>query len=88
MIDVFGILFFLLPSMYLVGKLSYPTFHNAFVSGEMSSNAGGLIRWPFMILLPLGCALVWLQGLSELIKRIGFLSGTYNMDVTYERPLQ
>jgi TRAP-type mannitol/chloroaromatic compound transport system permease small subunit len=87
-IDIFGILVFLLPSMYLIGSLSFPTFMNAFKSGEMSSNAGGLIRWPFMLLLPLGCALVWFQGLSELIKRVGFLTGTYNMDITYERPLQ
>lgn len=87
-IDVLGIVFFLLPSMFLISKLAWPTFVNAFNSGEMSSNAGGLIRWPFVILLPLGCALVFIQGVSELIKRIGFLTGKYNMDVTYERPLQ
>ncbi len=88
LIDVFGIIVFLLPSMYLIAKLAMPVFINAFNSGEMSSNAGGLIRWPFVMLLPLGCALVWIQGISELIKRIGFLTGQYNMDITYERPLQ
>ena len=87
-IDTLGIIFFLLPSMYLIAKLAYPTFINAFNSGEMSSNAGGLIRWPFVLLLPLGCALVWIQGISELIKRVGFLMGKFNMDTTYERPLQ
>ncbi|MDN3921673.1 TRAP transporter small permease subunit [Roseateles violae] len=57
-------------------------------SGEMSNNAGGLIRWPAMLSLPLGFALVWLQGVSEVIKRIGWLTHKFEMDTHYERPLQ
>jgi TRAP-type mannitol/chloroaromatic compound transport system permease small subunit len=59
-----------------------------YVSGEISGNAGGLIRWPVMMLLPLGFALMALQGVSEMIKRVGWLRGSYQMDLTYERPLQ
>ena len=54
----------------------------------MSSNAGGLLRWPVKALIPLGFGLLILQGVSEIFKRIGFLRGTYNMDTHYERPLQ
>ena len=56
--------------------------------GEGSINAGGLIRWPAKLLLPVGFALVALQGFSEIVKRIGYLLGVHNMDVHYERPLQ
>jgi TRAP-type mannitol/chloroaromatic compound transport system permease small subunit len=54
----------------------------------MSGNAGGLVRWPAMLMLPLGFGLVLLQGLGEIIKRIGWLTHTYEMDTHYERPLQ
>jgi TRAP-type mannitol/chloroaromatic compound transport system permease small subunit len=57
-------------------------------TGEMSSNSGGLIRWPAMLLLPLGFSLVLLQGLSEVIKRVAWLGNRYDGDFTYERPLQ
>jgi TRAP-type mannitol/chloroaromatic compound transport system permease small subunit len=57
-------------------------------SGEMSNNAGGLIRWPAVLTLPLGFGLVFLQGLSEIVKRVGWLTHTYEMDTQYERPLQ
>src|SRR6476469_421407 len=74
-IDIFGTLFFLLPMALLILVLSWPIFMNAWASGEMSSNAGGLIRWPARMLVPLGFALLSLQGISELIKRIAFLQG-------------
>lgn len=74
-IDVFGTLFFLLPMSILILKLSWPVFMNAWSSGEISSNAGGLIRWPARALVPLGFCLLTLQGISELIKRIAFLRG-------------
>jgi TRAP-type mannitol/chloroaromatic compound transport system permease small subunit len=74
-IDIFGLLVFLLPAMGLIGWLSWPFFLQAFESGEMSQNAGGLIRWPVYVLMPIGFALLCLQGLSELIKRIAFLKG-------------
>ncbi len=57
-------------------------------SGEMSNNAGGLIRWPAALLLPLGFALVTLQGLSELLKRAAVLAGQGSLAPVYERPLQ
>lgn len=74
-IDVLGIIFFLMPWVILMMYLGIPFFHQAFVSGEMSSNAGGLIRWPAYLLIPIGVALLGLQAVSELIKRIGFLAG-------------
>jgi len=74
-IDVFGTVFFLLPMSLIIMYLSWPMFWQSFVSGEYSSNAGGLIRWPAKILVPIGFALLSLQGLSELIKRVAFLGG-------------
>jgi TRAP-type mannitol/chloroaromatic compound transport system permease small subunit len=55
---------------------------------EMSSNAGGLIRWPVKLVLPLGFALLALQGISELIKRIAALADSYRLEYQYETPLQ
>ena len=54
----------------------------------MSSNAGGLLRWPVKIFLPIGFALLSLQGISELIKRVAMLTGHMPPDLHYERPLQ
>jgi len=88
MVDLFGLTVFLLPVMGLMIYLSFPLFFQMFNSGEMSSNAGGLIRWPAMLMLPLGFSMVFLQGLSEIIKRVGWLSGQYEMNLVYERPLQ
>jgi TRAP-type mannitol/chloroaromatic compound transport system permease small subunit len=72
-IDIFGTLFFLLPVAIFIMWLSWPVFVNAWTSQEMSGNAGGLIRWPARLLVPLGFFLLSLQGLSELIKRIAYL---------------
>jgi TRAP-type mannitol/chloroaromatic compound transport system permease small subunit len=74
-IDVFGLLFFLLPMTLFIMWLSWPIFMNAWTSGEMSGNAGGLIRWPARLLIPIGFFLLSLQGFSELIKRIAYLKG-------------
>jgi len=74
-IDVFGTLCFLLPMALIIMWLSWPMFMNAFVGNEMSSNAGGLMRWPARLLIPAGFFLLAVQGLSELIKRIAFLMG-------------
>lgn len=87
-VDIFGFIVFLMPIMGYLAWLSFPYFMNTLVSGEMSQNAGGLIRWPATLALPLGFALVWLQGLAELIKRVGYLTGQYAMDTHYEKPLQ
>ena len=69
-VEIFGLLVFLGPMTLLILILSWEPFMDAFVSGEMSSNAGGLIRWPVKLLIPVGFALLLLQGLSELIKNI------------------
>lgn len=88
LLDLFGLVFFLVPVMLLMIWASWPLFMRMFLSGEMSGNAGGLIRWPAMLMLPLGFALVLLQGVAEIIKRIGWLTHTHEMDTHYERPLQ
>ena len=74
-IDIIGTLFFLLPMVITVLWLSLPLVAESYKIQEMSSNAGGLIRWPVKILLPIGFTLLALQGISELIKRIAFLAG-------------
>jgi TRAP-type mannitol/chloroaromatic compound transport system permease small subunit len=74
-IDVVGILTVLIPLCLIVIKLSWPLFYNAWVSGETSQNAGGLIRWPVFLMMPLGFTLLLLQAISELIKRFAFLRG-------------
>ena len=74
-IDIIGIVAFLLPFVIVVIDLSIPLVVKAYTSGEMSSNAGGLIRWPVFALLPLGFFFLGLQGISELIKRLAFLKG-------------
>ena len=74
-IDIIGTLFFLLPMTLIIVKLSWPLFIDAFTSNEQSSDAGGLARWPVKLLIPAGFALLALQGISELIKRVAFLAG-------------
>ena len=74
-IDIVGILIFLAPLCWILIQMSWPLFVKAWQSGEMSQNAGGLIRWPVYLLLPVGMALLLLQSASELIKRIAFLRG-------------
>lgn len=75
LIDIVGILAVITPLALMLIHLSWPLFHNAWVSGEMSQNAGGLVRWPVMLMIPVGFGLLLLQAGSELIKRIAFLSG-------------
>src|SRR5690606_27091327 len=74
-IDLFGFLFFLTPMCWVVLWYGVPFFLQGYASNEMSSNAGGLIRWPVYAMMPLGFGLLMLQGFSEIIKRIGFLMG-------------
>lgn len=74
-IEIFGITVFLFPLVWTVITQVYPLVSQAYLSGEMSSNAGGLIRWPVYALVPAGFALLGLQGLSELIKRLACLKG-------------
>lgn len=74
-VEILGTLFFLMPIAIVVIDLSLPVVFKAYTSGEVSSNAGGLIRWPVYALLPVGFALLALQGVSEVIKRLAFLQG-------------
>lgn len=74
-IDIVGIVCFLFPFVIFVIKLALPLVINAYQIHEVSSNAGGLVRWPVYALLPLGLLLLGIQGVSELIKRIAFLKG-------------
>ena len=74
-IDILGYIFFLTPMCVAVLWFAVPFFLQGLRSGEMSSNAGGLIRWPVYLVMPIGFALLLLQGWSELIKRIAFLKG-------------
>ena len=87
-VDIVGTILFLLPATIILCYLSWPIFHNSWVENEVSMNAGGLVRWPIKIFLPLGFALLSLQGISELIKRIAMLTGAMEADLHYERPLQ
>ena len=75
-VDILGIVVFLMPLCLILITLSWPLIVNAWVSGEMSQNAGGLVRWPVYFLLPAGMTLLVAQSLSELIKRVAFLRGT------------
>jgi TRAP-type mannitol/chloroaromatic compound transport system permease small subunit len=74
-LDVIGFTLFLTPLCLTILYYAIPFFLRGYHSGEMSSNAGGLIRWPVYAMIPLGFGLLLLQGLSELIKRIAFLMG-------------
>jgi TRAP-type mannitol/chloroaromatic compound transport system permease small subunit len=110
-VDLLGLLGFLLPVVLYLGGLSWDFFlvkltsglqagdsvaslglsgyvAKLITSGEMSPSAGGLIRWPVALLLPLGFDLVALQGLAEVVKRIAWLQHRLEMDTHYERPLQ
>jgi TRAP-type mannitol/chloroaromatic compound transport system permease small subunit len=75
LVDIFGFVFFLTPMCVAILWYGIPFFLKGFYSGEMSSNAGGLIRWPVYLMMPLGFSLLLLQCWSELIKRIAFLKG-------------
>ena len=87
-IDLLGGIFFLMPAVVIIGWMSWPIFVDSFVNGEMSNNAGGLIRWPVKLMMPLGFALLALQGISEIIKRIAALTGHRAIVAKYEKPLQ
>jgi TRAP-type mannitol/chloroaromatic compound transport system permease small subunit len=87
-IDILGSVLFLLPTTVIIGWLSWPMFISSYELNEVSLNAGGLLRWPVKIFVPLGFALLTLQGLSEIIKRVGALTGHCLPPPHYEKPLQ
>ena len=83
-IDIAGIVVFLIPLCLIMVWLSWPLFASAWSSGEMSQNAGGLIRWPAYLLMPLGFGLLLLQALSELVKRVAYLRGQRDEPMSIE----
>ena len=87
-IDILGTIFFLLPICVILIYFTWFWFLNSWAINETSSNAGGLIRWPVKLLLPVGFALMALQGVSELIKRVAALMGRYTLHYQYEAPVQ
>ncbi len=87
-VDLFGLVFFLLPVMGTLAWLSFPLFLKMFITNEVSNNAGGLVRWPAMLLLPVGFGWMLMQGFSEIIKRVAYLQGKFEMDTHYEKPVQ
>jgi len=87
-VDLVGLCVFLIPLCAFVAWSAMPVLTQMYMTQEMSSNAGGLIRWPAMLTIPLGMGLLILQAVSEVIKRIGWLMHIYEMDTHYERPLQ
>jgi TRAP-type mannitol/chloroaromatic compound transport system permease small subunit len=88
-IDLLGGIFFLMPMCIILSYVTWPWFVDAWYSGEVSTNAGGLVRWPVKLILPLGFFLVGLQGISEIIKCIAYFTVPgYRREHAYEKPLQ
>ena len=87
-LDLVGTALFLVPSMFVIAWFSWPFFMQSWSVNEMSGNAGGLLRWPVKLLVPVGFTLVGLQGISEIIKRAAALRGVAGYVTRYERPLQ
>jgi TRAP-type mannitol/chloroaromatic compound transport system permease small subunit len=87
-IDIFGTALFLLPICVILVYFTWPFFLDSWRIDEMSLNAGGLIRWPVKLLLPVGFGLMALQGVSELIKRIAALREDATLQYCYETPVQ
>jgi TRAP-type mannitol/chloroaromatic compound transport system permease small subunit len=76
---------FLMPVTLILMWMSWPFFAESWRIGEFSSNAGGLIRWPVKLVLPLGFGLLALQGLAEMGRRIAMLRGAMPLGTQYER---
>ena len=87
-IDLLGGILFLMPMCVILIYFTWPWFLDAWLTGERSANAGGLVRWPVKLVLPLGFALVALQGVSEIIKCLAALTVGYRREHAYEKPLQ
>jgi TRAP-type mannitol/chloroaromatic compound transport system permease small subunit len=87
-IDVFGFICFFFPVCLMMLDMSLPWALTSMREGEISANAGGLPVWPVKLILPLGFALLSLQGVAELIRRVAALRGVIEFDPTYEKPVQ
>ncbi|CAN7329035.1 TRAP transporter small permease subunit [Bosea sp. LjRoot90] len=87
-IDLVGGAVFLMPMCLVMIWFTWPWFVQSWTLNEASNNAGGLIRWPVILLLPVGFTLILLQGISEMIKRAAALRGFHQHEYAYEKPLQ
>jgi TRAP-type mannitol/chloroaromatic compound transport system permease small subunit len=87
-IDIVGGVLFLLPICVILTCFTWPWFVDSWLGNEQSSNAGGLIRWPVKLLMPVGFCLMAIQGVSEIIKRVAALEHVIEADFKYEKPLQ
>ena len=87
-IDIIGGFLFLLPICLILTYFTWPWFVESFLGNEGSFNAGGLVRWPVKLLLPVGFALMALQGISEIIKRVAAIEHLTDEQFKYEKPLQ
>ena len=87
-IDIVGGILFLLPICIILTYFTWPWFVESWLQNEQSSNAGGLVRWPIKLLLPVGFCLMAIQGVSEIIKRIAALEHVIDIEFKYEKPLQ
>jgi len=87
-IDIVGGLLFLLPICVILTYFTWPWFVESWTINEASSNAGGLVRWPVKLLLPVGFFLMAIQGVSEIIKRVAALEHVIDEEFKYEKPLQ
>jgi TRAP-type mannitol/chloroaromatic compound transport system permease small subunit len=87
-LDLAGLIVFLMPFAVFMAYISWPWFVESWSIQETSANAGGLLRWPVKLLLPLGFGLLILQAVSEVIKRVAALMGVIALDSHYEKPVQ
>jgi TRAP-type mannitol/chloroaromatic compound transport system permease small subunit len=87
-LDLSGLIVFLMPFAVFMAYISWPWFVESWSIQETSANAGGLLRWPVKLLLPLGFGLLILQAVSEVIKRVAALMGVIALDSHYETPVQ
>jgi TRAP-type mannitol/chloroaromatic compound transport system permease small subunit len=87
-IDLIGCLLFLMPFCLLMIYFSWPWFMESWTGNELSQNAGGMPRWPAKLFIPLGFGLLFLQGVSELIKCVAALTSGYRREHAYEKPVQ
>ena len=83
-IDLVGLIVFTIPLAIILMDLSWPLFARAYQTGEMSPNAGGLMRWPVLLLMPVGFTILAMQAVSEVIKRAAFLAGRRDEPFTVE----
>lgn len=87
-VDILGTFLFLMPACAVLGWLTFGMFWDSFISHEESTNAPGLKVWPALLMFPLGFALLFIQSISEAIKRIEALTGDITLDTSYEKPVQ